>query len=302
MIYTILYRTLPYHTIIYTIIHTIPYHTIIYITLPYITTPYHTTLSLWDLTKHFYSTFQLDLADGVHASGQYIRRAGGLFPAPLPQDSEETERVCKLFYFLGIFLAKSLQDNRLVDLPLSRSFLKLLCNGGGDNSVVPTLPTVHTHGHSSHVSLAEGLDDPCSLDEERESMRSLTTNELDRYKKCEENEENDINKLECELSKGSLIVEELPKNDSKQSEEVEMEKTFETYGTLCWFTGLLDEDDLVATNPHQGTFVRQLSELAETKKEIMKDCSLNKEEKKEKLQSILFTTSNGMTCRVEDLG
>ena len=117
----------------------------------------------------------------MRAPGYYIQRAGGLFPAPLPQDSGDMERVCKLFTFLGIFLAKSLQDSRLVDLPLSRSFLKLLCNGGGDNSMVPTLPT--THGHPSHLSLAEELDDSCSYEEKRESVRNLTTNELDRFRK-----------------------------------------------------------------------------------------------------------------------
>lgn len=79
-------------------------------------------------------------------------------------------------------MAKSLQDNRLVDIPLSRSFLKLLCNGGGDNSMVPTLPT--THGHPSKISIAaEGLDDTCSYEDERQSLRDLTTNELDGYKK-----------------------------------------------------------------------------------------------------------------------
>ena len=35
-----------------------------------------------------------------------------------------------LFYFFtGVFLAKALQDGRLVDLPLSTPFLKLLCQG-----------------------------------------------------------------------------------------------------------------------------------------------------------------------------
>merc|ERR1712062_440878 len=35
----------------------------------------------------------------------------------------------KLFWFLGVFLAKTLQDNRLVDLPLSNPLLKLICQG-----------------------------------------------------------------------------------------------------------------------------------------------------------------------------
>ena len=36
-------------------------------------------------------------------------------------------KVSNLFWTLGVFLAKTLQDSRLVDLPLSTPFLKLLC-------------------------------------------------------------------------------------------------------------------------------------------------------------------------------
>ena len=61
--------------------------------------------------------------------GYYVTRPNGLFPAPLPQDGELCAKVAKLFWFLGVFLAKTLQDNRLVDLPLSYPFLKLLCQG-----------------------------------------------------------------------------------------------------------------------------------------------------------------------------
>lgn len=57
-----------------------------------------------------------------------MRRTNGLFPAPLPQDSEICEKVSKYFWFLGVFIAKVLQDGRLVDLPLSNSFLQLLCH------------------------------------------------------------------------------------------------------------------------------------------------------------------------------
>lgn len=62
-------------------------------------------------------------------TGFYIRRPGGLFPAPMPQESHACERASKLFWFLGVFLAKVLQDGRLVDLPLSRALLKLMCGG-----------------------------------------------------------------------------------------------------------------------------------------------------------------------------
>ncbi|XP_071454696.1 E3 ubiquitin-protein ligase HECTD1 isoform X6 [Hetaerina americana] len=61
--------------------------------------------------------------------GYYVRRPGGLFPAPLPQDSQVCKRACWHFWFLGVFLAKVLQDSRLVDMPLSKPFLKLMCQG-----------------------------------------------------------------------------------------------------------------------------------------------------------------------------
>lgn len=71
----------------------------------------------------------MDLGGGLKPPGFYVQRSCGLFPAPFPQDSEELERITKLFHFLGIFLAKCIQDNRLVDLPLSQPFFKLLCMG-----------------------------------------------------------------------------------------------------------------------------------------------------------------------------
>nr|CAI5854600.1 unnamed protein product [Callosobruchus analis] len=77
----------------------------------------------------------VDLGEGLRPPGYYVRRPTGLFPAPLPQASLICDKAAKYFYFLGIFLAKILQDNRLVDLPLSKSFLKLMCNGEIQNNV-----------------------------------------------------------------------------------------------------------------------------------------------------------------------
>ncbi|XP_067621577.1 E3 ubiquitin-protein ligase Ufd4 isoform X2 [Eurosta solidaginis] len=76
-----------------------------------------------DQSKHLIAT------NDLKPIGYYVnRREYGLFPAPLPQNSEICDRVTKYFWFLGVFLAKVLQDMRLVDLPLSSSFLKLLCH------------------------------------------------------------------------------------------------------------------------------------------------------------------------------
>jgi len=58
--------------------------------------------------------------------GYYVWQANGLFPAPLPQNSSCCDKAVNKFWLLGAFLAKVLQDNRLIDFPLSLPFLKLL--------------------------------------------------------------------------------------------------------------------------------------------------------------------------------
>ena len=68
-----------------------------------------------------------DKGSGEKPPGYYVSRVGGLFPAPLPQDSVLCQQASSLFWTLGVFMAKTLQDSRLVDLPLSTPFLKLLC-------------------------------------------------------------------------------------------------------------------------------------------------------------------------------
>lgn len=70
---------------------------------------------------------ETDLGSGKKPPGYYVRRPGGLFPAPIPPNTPESSRACSLFRVLGIFLGKIIQDNRLVDVPLSVPLLKLLC-------------------------------------------------------------------------------------------------------------------------------------------------------------------------------
>ena len=70
-----------------------------------------------------------NMGTGEKPPGYYVIRQGGLFPAPLPQESPLCRKVAGLFYILGVFLAKTLQDGRLVDLPLSDAFLKVVCGG-----------------------------------------------------------------------------------------------------------------------------------------------------------------------------
>lgn len=42
----------------------------------------------------------VDLGGGLKPPGYYVQRSCGLFTAPFPQDSDELERITKLFHFL----------------------------------------------------------------------------------------------------------------------------------------------------------------------------------------------------------
>ncbi|WAR20555.1 HECD1-like protein [Mya arenaria] len=89
------------------------------------------TIGMWICDDEFHDDMEreVDIGEGKKPVGYYIQRSGGLFPAPWPQDSPDLDRVERLFTFLGSLLAKCFQDNRLIDLPLSVPFLKLMCMG-----------------------------------------------------------------------------------------------------------------------------------------------------------------------------
>ena len=71
-------------------------------------------------------------SDKVSEESSFVHTSYGLFPAPYGlewqlNNKEKFNYVLELFHFMGIFIAKSLQDQRLVDMPFSMSFLKVLC-------------------------------------------------------------------------------------------------------------------------------------------------------------------------------
>ncbi|XP_065182623.1 E3 ubiquitin-protein ligase HECTD1-like [Sycon ciliatum] len=104
---------------------------------------------------------EVDIGSGVRQAGYYVQRHGGLFPAPYPQDWPGLDSIVRLFHFLGTFLAKCLQDNRLVDIPLSNAFLKLLCSGqAGVSSDGYTLSSCFTTPVPSYMTPVPELDTP----------------------------------------------------------------------------------------------------------------------------------------------
>merc|ERR1719193_581424 len=87
------------------------------------------------------TTTTMTLTTTMKPKGFYVSRPSGLFPSPLPQDSPIAADVAKHFHHLGIFLAKALQDSRLVDIPLSKPFLKLMTMGDLGSSFIDSFKT-----------------------------------------------------------------------------------------------------------------------------------------------------------------
>ena len=187
--------------------------------------------------------------EGVKPPGYYIQTTNGLFPAPLPQDSPQVEKACRYFRFLGIFLAKALQDNRLVDLPLSTPFLKLLCSGGGDNALF------NPSGVRSSA---------CSVSEPLFSCRLNESGLLSPH-----SEEDLITAEREELAREARIKSE--KFSSKEK---------------SWFYGSLDASDLLLVNSHQAHFLQQLQELSAAKQRILYNNCLSMEDRLNQLRNL----------------
>lgn len=89
-------------------------------------------LGLWLVENHgyerYHQKFLRDLRGGLADHPTFLNPDGGLFPAPMPENCNATfrEHVLDTFRFMGKFVAKSIQDDQIIDFPLSRAFLKRL--------------------------------------------------------------------------------------------------------------------------------------------------------------------------------
>lgn len=183
----------------------------------------------------------------MRPAGYYVQRSCGLFPAPLPQEGEAIDRAEKVFHFLGIFFAKCIQDNRLVDIPLSRPFLKLLCMGDVVDNVSQNYRELLTRRPS------EDLDSPRSDD-------STPTEDMDK----------------------ELILDP-PK--PRYRSQISCTSTTSTVGTP-WYAGLLTHEDFELVDPHRARFMRHLRDLSARKAALMARSELTEEEKHNSLQQL----------------
>ena len=97
------------------------------------------TLEFYALVAQELQKYQLGLwwnhDDLDHHQTDYVRKLEGLFPVPYPQDHSRLEEICNYFSMIGIFFGKCLLDKYLIDMPLSISFLKLLCTKSMNNEI-----------------------------------------------------------------------------------------------------------------------------------------------------------------------
>uniref|UniRef100_A0A1A8ELT5 E3 ubiquitin-protein ligase n=1 Tax=Nothobranchius korthausae TaxID=1143690 RepID=A0A1A8ELT5_9TELE len=232
-----------------------------------------TSLGIWLCDDDFPDdeSRQVDLGGGLKPPGFYVQRSCGLFSAPFPQDSEELERITKLFYFLGIFLAKCIQDNRLVDLPVSQPFFKLLCMGDIKSNMSKLL-------YQSRSSL------PGHVSERHQLQPWLT--EVQSEASTEESQETYSVGSFDEDSKSEFIMDP-PKRKAP-----------------AWYHGILTWDDFQLVNPHRASFLKEVKELASKRRQILSSKSLSEDEKNTRLQDLMLRNplGSGPPLSIEDLG
>lgn len=232
-----------------------------------------TSLGIWLCDDDFPDdeSRQVDLGGGLKPPGFYVQRSCGLFPAPFPQDSEELERITKLFHFLGIFLAKCIQDNRLVDLPISQPFFKLLCMGDIKSNMSKLLYQSRSSPH----------------DPERPHLTPfLLLSEVQSEASTEESQET--------YSVGSFD------EDSKSEFIMDPPKP----KPPAWYHGILTWDDFQLVNPHRASFLKEVKELAVKRRQILSSKSLSEDEKNTRLQDLMLRNpmGSGPPLSIEDLG
>ena len=73
---------------------------------------------------------------------EYVFGKNGLFPAPMSEEqiqSENGQKVVSMFHTLGIFVARSMLDSRIIDISFNSTFFRV---GSDENSIAPSIGAV----------------------------------------------------------------------------------------------------------------------------------------------------------------
>jgi E3 ubiquitin-protein ligase HECTD1 len=157
---------------------------------------------------------ELNQEELKNLSEDFVYQINGLFPAAyipiekIPDDKQYAnhhQNVVEFFNFLGIFLAKSLQDQRLVDVPFSYPFLKLMC-GFKDKNRATFVENQYAEG-SNKIDLKDlfNLEDLLLIDPYRGNLLMQLRSVLNS-RKAESKESDDFI---IELGGNKLNLEDL---------------------------------------------------------------------------------------------
>lgn len=103
------------------------------------------TLEFYSLVSHEWQRKSLCMwRECAAMDSDYVPNRFGLFPAPLAAaDAKRQKSIIRLFKTLGIFVAKSLIDFRLIDVPFNREFMQQVVFGGSRPSGWTPEPILH---------------------------------------------------------------------------------------------------------------------------------------------------------------
>lgn len=170
-----------------------------------------------------------------HEAAGFVYQKNGLFPAAYPSTYEQMSTILDYFSFMGIFIAKSLQDQRLIDMPLSYPFLKIICaykeeSSSSSSSDRPKLDDLLDTTSSSIVHVASDstessvdidasklyldgvltLDDLCLIDPHRGNLLKQLKAAIDERGDRDDEIYIELNGAKCTLDDLGLVFEYNP--------------------------------------------------------------------------------------------
>lgn len=160
-------------------------------------------------------------------------------------------------------MAKALQDGRLVDLPLSTPFLKLLCQG---DVACPVQPLVSDSHRRSNKAYSRAGSHPPAQQHHAPAPPSNT---------------------EDDPMTSSVISQDgdgLSSSSSKPGSPRDPSQP--------WFADYLSHEDLAVVDPTRGRFLLQLRALATRRRQILTDPTLSHEDRCRQADNLALTQPN----------
>ena len=172
-------------------------------------------------------------------------------------------------FVAGVFLAKALQDGRLVDLPLSTPFLKLLCQG----DVACPVAT----GDRRKAGRA-GSQPPAS---DEDVMTSSVFSQ-----------DGDLGSAMLAAPRAAAAAASSSSSSSSgwsASSSSAAAAAASSSPSPSWYAGILSHEDLAVVDPTRGRFLLQLRALANRRRQILTDPTLTPEDRCRQADNLALT-------------